>query len=94
MSTPVEIPIVNTNEENRVEISNKRKEKKKAARKEKIAMKKELAKRVNKVDVNKSGAYNTKAEYQPSKNRQLLILFLFLKELRVIICTKVFSINK
>ena len=53
MSTPVEIPIVNTNEENRVEISNKRKEKKKAARKEKIAMKKELAKRVNKVDVNK-----------------------------------------
>ena len=34
MSTPVEIPIVNTNEENRVEISNKRKEKKKAARKD------------------------------------------------------------
>ena len=28
VSTPVEIPIVNTNEENRVEISNKRKEKK------------------------------------------------------------------
>ena len=33
MSTPVEIPIVNTNEENRVEISNKRKEKKKASKK-------------------------------------------------------------
>ena len=57
-------------------------------------MKKELAKRVNKVDVNKSGAYNTKAEYQPSKKRQSLILFLFLKELRVIIYTKVFSIKK
>ena len=40
----------------RTEISNKRKEKKKAPRKEKIAMKKELAKRVNKVDVNKRGA--------------------------------------
>ena len=68
MSTPVEIPIVNTNEENRVEISNKRKKKKKAARKEKIAMKKELAKRVNKVDVNKSGAYNTKAMTRQKRN--------------------------
>ena len=68
MSTPVEIPIVNTNEENRVEISNKRKEKKKAARKEKIAMKKELAKRVNKVDVYKSGAYNTKAMTRQKRN--------------------------
>ena len=67
MSTPVEIPIVNTNEENRVEISNKRKEKKKAARKEKIAMK-ELAKRVNKVDGNKSGAYNTKAMTRQKRN--------------------------
>lgn len=67
MSTPVEIPIVNTNEENRVEISNKRKEKKKAARKEKIAMKKELAKRVNKVDVNKSGA-DTKAMTRQKRN--------------------------
>ena len=40
MSTPVVIPIINntTSEANRVEIRNKRKEKKKAARKEKIAM--------------------------------------------------------
>ena len=70
------------------------KEKRRRKQQEKIAMKKELAKRVNKVDVNKSGAYNTKAEYQPSKKRQSLILFLFLKELRVIIYTKVFSIKK
>lgn len=41
MSTPVEIPIINNSEANRVEIRNKRKEKKKAARKEKIAMNKE-----------------------------------------------------
>ena len=59
------------------------KEKRRRKQQEKIAMKKELAKRVNKVDVNKSGAYNTKAEYQPSKKRQSLILFLFLKELRL-----------
>lgn len=60
MSTPVVIPIINnaTTEANRM---NKRKEKKKAARKEKIAMNKEASKKVNKVDVNKSGAYNTKA---------------------------------
>ena len=62
------------------------KEKRRRKQQEKIAMKKELAKRVNKVDVNKSEAYNTKA--------MTLILFLFLKELRVIICTKVFSIKK
>lgn len=63
MSTPVVIPIINnaTTEANRVEIRNKRKEKKKAARNEKIAMNKESSKKVNKVDVNKSGAYNTKA---------------------------------
>ena len=36
--------------------------------KEKIAMKKELAKRDNKVDVNKSGAYNTKAMTRQKRN--------------------------
>ena len=44
------------------------KEKRKRKQQEKIAMKKELAKRVNKVDVNKSGAYNTKAMTRQKRN--------------------------
>ena len=70
MSTPVVIPIINntTSEANRVEIRNKRKEKKKAARKEKIAMNKEASKKVNKIDVNKSGVYNTKAMTRQKRN--------------------------
>ena len=70
MSTPVVIPIINntTSEANRVEIRNKRKEKKKAARKEKIAMNKEASKKVNKIDVNKSGTYNTKAMTRQKRN--------------------------
>ena len=44
------------------------KEKRRRKQQEKIAMKKELAKRVNKVDVNKSGAYNTKAMTRQKRN--------------------------
>ena len=44
------------------------KEKRRRKQQEKLAMKKELAKRVNKVDVNKSGAYNTKAMTRQKRN--------------------------
>ena len=44
------------------------KEKRRRKQQEKIAMKKELAKRDNKVDVNKSGAYNTKAMTRQKRN--------------------------
>ena len=52
----------------RIEWKSAIKEKRRRKQQEKIAMKKELAKRVNKVDVNKSGAYNTKAMTRQKRN--------------------------